>query len=182
MEGTGAGGTPPAGGAGDVLWTYREDLAAFARTLCPDPGDAEDVAHDALIRAAGAVGGRAERDLRLWLHRLAALECHAARRRRHDPSLERLIERIVADGGTGDEGTAPAPDPATLTVELETRREVLAALDRLPERSRNALLLRDGAGAALPEVATALGTTPEAAKALVHRARETLRKAVQRPI
>jgi RNA polymerase sigma-70 factor (ECF subfamily) len=172
-------------GVEDALWAYREDVAAFARILCRNPADAEDVAHAALVRAAGSAWRGDRQDLRLWLHRLAALECRAARKRRHDPSLERLIERVATadeDGCVEDVGALPVPDPAALTMELETRREVLAALDRLPERSRKALVLRDGAGAGLAEVAAALGTTPDAAKALVHRARAAVRRAVRIPI
>lgn len=164
--------------APEAIWAYRDDLAALAGRLCRDPDRAEDVAHSALLRAAANRGCGEGADLRRWLHRIAALECLAARRIRRDPSLDALVEDAL-ESPLPDE---PIVDDAAVAAELDRVRAVLDAVECLPERSRTALILRDGAGAPLEEVAAVLGTTPGGAKALVHRARAAVRKSLPRDL
>ncbi len=59
--------------------------------------------------------------------------------------------------------------------------EVLAAaMERLPERQREALVLTKQSGLSIREAALALGTTGSAVKLRVHRAYETLREALRK--
>ena len=162
----------------ESIWAYRDDVAALALRLCRDADRAEDVAHNALLRAAVNRRGGDAGDLRRWLHRMAALECLAARRIRRDPSLDALVESAL-ESPLPDE---PILDDAAIAAETDVIRAVLEAVEHLPERSRTALILRDGAGAPLDEVASVLGTTPGGAKALVHRARAAIRKSLPRTL
>lgn len=148
--------------ASDV-WSYRDDIAALARYLCRHPDDAEDVAHSALLKAVAAVDGfRGESTVRTWLHRITANECRMLRRR---PETSLL-----------DDEPAGGDDPEEVIVEIETRREVLAALAELPDRYRCVLLLREGEGLSMEELAAALDTTVPTVKSLLFRARAALRE------
>lgn len=156
------------GPATDV-WQYREDIASLARYLCRHPEDAEDVAHSALLKAAAALDGfRGESTVRTWLHRIAANECRMLRRRTPPHPLESLADTAGLD-----------VDPEELVVELETRREVLAALETLPDRYRCVLLLREGEGLSMDELAAALDTTVPSVKSLLFRARAALRSRLE---
>lgn len=169
---------PPPTSAHATIWAYREDLAALARRLCHDADRAEDIAHSALLRAAGSSRTPDVANLRRWLHRMAALECLAARRSSRDRSLEDLVEHAL-ESSLPDE---PLVDDEAVAAELERIRAVLAAVERLPERPRTALILHDGAGRGFEEVAALLGTTAGGAKALVHRARAAVRKDLPRDL
>ena len=57
----------------------------------------------------------------------------------------------------------------------ETRELVRASIDRLPEDSRDVLLLRDIEGWDTQETADQLGIKPGAVKTRLHRARQALR-------
>jgi len=63
-------------------------------------------------------------------------------------------------------------------IDRETERDAAAALERLPERYREAVVLYYRGDESLAEVATALGITEAAARQRVHRGREKLREAL----
>jgi RNA polymerase sigma-70 factor, ECF subfamily len=64
---------------------------------------------------------------------------------------------------------------------LRARARLQAAVARLPEPQRDALLLWRFEGLAYEEIATALGTSVQAAKVLLWRARESVRSAIVAP-
>lgn len=161
------------------VWGYREDLARLARYLCRHPEDAEDVAHNALIKAAEKLDGfRGEASVKTWLHAVTSNECRMLRRRRQVSSLDDLFDRVTTDGELLAD---PDTDPEDMTIELETRREVLEALSRLPERYRCALILKDGSGRSLTETAELMDTTVSGIKSLLYRARAALREEIDDP-
>jgi len=62
----------------------------------------------------------------------------------------------------------------------ETRAMVRRCIDRLPERYRTVLLLRDIEELDTQESADLLGTTPNTVKIRLHRARQALRTLLER--
>jgi RNA polymerase sigma factor (sigma-70 family) len=96
----------------------------------------------------------------------------------------RLTDRIVAhadrsDLEFSDEAIpvamgAPAADAHRALEEGETDRLVTEALAGLPERRRVAMTLRWKHGLGGPEIARVMGTTPEAVRVLLTRARQEL--------
>lgn len=156
------------------VWEYREDLERLARYLCRHPEDAEDVAHAALLKAAEKLDSfRGESSVRTWLHTIATNECRMLRRRRQPTSLDSYLDAAVESAIEGDE-----PDPEEIALESETRKEVLAGLETLPPDYRCALLLKDGQGLSVAEVADLLGTTEGAVRSTLYRARRLLRERV----
>jgi RNA polymerase sigma factor (sigma-70 family) len=106
-----------------------------------------------------------DRELQLgaWLHRIAHNAAIDALRK-PDASWEQLDERL---------GGVLAPDQV-----LERRddlRCVLAGLSRLPERQRQAMVLRELEGRSYEEIAAGLGGTRSAVRQLLNRARNALR-------
>ena len=136
-----------------------------ARCLGADAGTLDDVVQDAVLAALerfervpemtsllAYLVGIANRQLHDRLRHRDVRERYRAERRRT------LAERLPAD-----------PDAA---VELAL---VLEAVDRLPERDRDVLLLRGVSDLSLREVAEQLDCTEAAAKVRLHRARRRLR-------
>jgi RNA polymerase sigma-70 factor (ECF subfamily) len=69
------------------------------------------------------------------------------------------------------------PDPEDQASGQSELRVVLAALNRLPEIDRAAVLMRADEGLSYEEIAVSLGVTVTAAKVKVHRARLKLAEA-----
>jgi RNA polymerase sigma factor (sigma-70 family) len=69
----------------------------------------------------------------------------------------------------------PPPSPEQITVDEESRRRVRAALDRLPERERQLLLLR-AEGYSYRDLASVLGLNEASVGTLLARARAAFRQ------
>src|SRR3954469_14981273 len=151
---------------------YRDRLVAFARRLLAGTGyDAEDVVQDAFIRALhGLRTTDTEMHLRPWLYMIV--------RNRAMDDLRRPA-RVAAELDDV-EHLAPArdADPAARAAEREQLREIVAEMQRLPERQKLALVMRELDGASHVQMAERLGTSIPATKSLLVRARPTVPAAI----
>ena len=152
-----------------VLATYdahHRELANFVRGIERDRDTADDIVSESFVRFIEAARrGRTPDQPRAWLYRVAAnLAIDRGRRR---TVVTRVLGRLV------DHGTEPPPDDEVLRG--ETRREVRAALSRLPVDARTALLLA-AHGFSGRDVAEALGRSELATRSLICRARLRLRE------
>lgn len=154
------------------VWAYRDDLERLAKYLCRDPDDAEDVAHSALLKAAQKMDTfRGESSVRTWLHTITTNECRMLRRRKQPSSLDSYFDTVVEDNVSSNE-----PDPEEIALELEARQEVMAGLEALPPDYRCALLLKEGQGLSVAEVANMMGATEASTRSTLYRARKMLRE------
>ena len=132
--------------------------------------DADDLGQEAIARAIEREGALTHREsLDGWLLRIATTVClDHLRRCRIARRPTELVDPVEID-------TPGTPDPeAGAILRDDVRFAVVVALQRLSARQRAALLLHDVLDRPLPEVAEALGTNPNAAKALLSRARAAL--------
>lgn len=163
---------------GTGVWRYRADLERLAQYLCRHPQDAEDVAHNALLKATEKLDGfRGEASVRTWLHTITTNECRMLRRRHSPSSLDDMFE--TAATGELDLGDGSI-DPEEIALELETRQEVLRAIGELPDRYRCALMLKDGRELSLAETARLMQTSVSAVKSILYRARAALRDEIEK--
>jgi RNA polymerase sigma-70 factor, ECF subfamily len=152
----------------------------FGRSFCRDPHDAEDVMQEvfvALVR--GLPGLRGEASLSTWAFVVARNACTRWRRRR--VAEPRRLASLDADGEARAVGGAVdhAADPARIAETDELRLVLQDAIRMLPPVQRDVLLLRDVEGRSAREVASALRIREPAVKSRLHRARLTVRKAVE---
>lgn len=138
-------------------------LRAFARTLCHDTEQAEDLAQEALMKAWQCRDQfQAGTNLRAWLATILRNRFYSLGRRRKwqaDYDQE-IIERTLV-----------APDDPDAIVELE---DVRRALNLLPDFQREALILVGAGGMSYEEVAQIAGCPLGTVKSRVRRARDEL--------
>jgi RNA polymerase sigma-70 factor (ECF subfamily) len=103
---------------------------------------------------------------RAWL--FGAVRNHALNHLRHERTVARLADRFPTSA------VDAAPDAHTTVVERELDEAADRALAALPERRRVAMTLHWKHGLAPAEIAPVLGTTPQAVRALLTRARHEL--------
>jgi RNA polymerase sigma-70 factor (ECF subfamily) len=141
---------------------FADDLFRFALSLCGDRADAEDVTAETFVRAWAGVDETRTATLKAYLFTIARNLAHRRRqagRRQHELDAE-----------------APAAPPRLderLAANAELRR-VLVAIEELPERAREALILRVEHDLSYEEIAAIIGTSVASAKVQVHRARQKL--------
>ncbi len=162
-----------------LVTTYGGRMLAVARRLVRNEEDARDSVQDAFLQAFRNIEkfeGRSS--LGSWLHRIvvnAALMKIRARSRRREVSLEDLLPQFDADGNRIAPETELVVSVEKLLESREIREFVRRAIDQLPERYRNVLLVRDIEGYDTKETAALLGLTPGAVKVRLHRARAALK-------
>lgn len=147
--------------------SYLEEVTAYARRLSRSEWDADDLVQAAFehaFRSWTALEDPAR--CRAWLFRIAR-NLHIDRARRASARSElRLVE-------PGD-SLAPEPVVSPETVERMTARELDAALLRLPEDQREAVLLCDLWGFRYEEIAQITEAPVGTVRSRVSRARAHL--------
>ena len=150
----------------------RAAAEALARELVPRVrnlvryllrGDArtDDVAQEALIAVLRGLGTfRGEGRFEAWVDRVVARTTFA------------VIKRIRAETQPGE---LEAVDTESRTDAYAERREVAAALDRLPPDQREALVLHFAVGMTVPEIAETVGAPFETVRSRLRLGKVALR-------
>jgi RNA polymerase sigma-70 factor (ECF subfamily) len=164
----------------ELVRAETRHLLSVARRLLRNEEDAQDAVQQAFMAAFRALPEfNGQSRLTTWLHRIvtnAALMKLRTRSRRPEGSIDELLPHFLEDGHHVDqfsEWTLPAD---THMLRRETRAQVRAAIDRLPEPYRAVLLLRDIDELSTEEAADALGVNANTVKIRLHRARQALLK------
>jgi RNA polymerase sigma factor (sigma-70 family) len=148
-----------------IVSRYRGPLLRYCSALLGRER-AEDVVQQTFVKAHHAMH-RDDRPLLLkpWLYRIAHNTAHNALRddaRRDEPLRDQA---------------AAAERPELVVERRERLRSVLASVQDLPPRQRDALVLRELEGRSYEEISAALGVGGGAVRQLLNRARTTLRTA-----
>ena len=146
----------------DRFGTARQAVRRFL----VDETAVDDVTQDTLVTVAQSVGSfRGEAKFTTWLHQVA-----------RNRSVDHLRRARAADPrGDDDRGRVPAPGTAARMSSLvASRHSVRQLLEELPDRYRDAVMLRDVEQLPYAEVATRLGRNLNTAKSHVARGRALL--------
>ena len=147
-------------------------LLRFAARLLSDRAEAEDVAQEAMLRLWWVAPDwrQGEAQVSTWLFRVASNLCTDRLRLRVRRPLTPLdLAPEVADGTAGAE--AGLIDGQRLTA-LQT------ALNTLPERQRQAVILRHIEGMSNPDIAAVMELGVEAVESLTARGKRALAQAL----
>jgi RNA polymerase sigma factor (sigma-70 family) len=145
-----------------IVVRYRRSLVHHCARVLGE-GDAEEAVQEALVKANNAlIRGEDVRALGPWLHTIThrvALNLLRARATR-PAHVESDYERAIG--------------PYEYAEQRENLRDLLAAVQLLPLRQREALVMLTLEGRSYDEIAVRLGATPRAVGQLLNRARQSL--------
>ena len=162
-----------------LVRTHMPALVRVARRFMHSEEDARDAVQDAFVSAFRSIGSFASNaQLSTWLHRIVINACLMrlrTQRRRPEEDIEEYLPRFRDDGHQLEPTVNWSENAETILQRTELCGVVRAAIDRLPDTYREALLLRDLEELSTEEAAEALGVTPNAVKIRLHRARQALR-------
>lgn len=184
------GGVPLAA----LVRDYHRPMVNFARTMVNSPALAEEAVQEAwvqVLKSSVAFEGRSS--VATWLFGIVK---NTASRHRSRESRIREHEVLAADDADPLAGRMHPPGhpdarhwsvppsqrflPEDHTVARELVGYVRAALDALPARQRQLIILRDLIGMSAEETSEVLELSLEAQRAMLYRARGNLRNQLER--
>ncbi|WHZ18271.1 MAG: RNA polymerase ECF-type sigma factor [Rhodanobacteraceae bacterium] len=147
-----------------LLSECQPDLRRIARGECASAADAEDAVQESLWLVYRRIGAlRTVGSFGAWLFSIVRREC------------QRLMRRM--------RGQVALPDDDHRIFAYYTRPDLrldlAAAIQSLPDKYREAIVLRDFEENTITEIAEALRLTRAAVKSRIHRGREMIREYLQ---
>jgi RNA polymerase sigma-70 factor (ECF subfamily) len=142
------------------------------RMTC-DEAAAEDIVQEAFIKAWRSIGDfRMDASFRSWLHRITVNTAmdylRKQSRRRQMETEEPEWERMPQAG-----------EPSRADVQIDIRTQTRAALMKLSDMERAALMMRHFEGHSIDEIAVALNLNANACKQTIFRAVRKMRSELQ---
>jgi len=161
----------------DVLvLRYQHRIVKLVGRYVRNPSDALDVAQEVFIKAYRALGNfRGESAFYTWLYRIAINTAKNALAARARSPLEFELDR--GDGEEPRDLQARMKDTATpeaLALTEEIRTTVNAAMEKLPEDLRTAIMLRELEGLSYEEIAESMACPVGTVRSRIFRAREAI--------
>jgi RNA polymerase sigma-70 factor (ECF subfamily) len=164
---------------GHVVRTSTGRLMTLARGFLHNDDDAADAVQDAFLSMCKSLDRfEGNSSLATWLHRIVVNNCLMKLRsksRRKSYSIDELLPTFDETGHHARPISAWAEISRDSLADDETRRQVRACIDELPEDYRTVLVLRDIEELDTEQTAAILGVNPGAVKTRLHRARQALR-------
>ena len=158
----------------ELVQRYQGIAFRTAYVIAGTAPDAEDAAQEGFVKAYRALGRfRRGARFRPWLLEIVANE--ARNRRRAGGRQTRLALRAAAEGSSGD----AAPSPEATVLSGERRAALLAAVERLPEEQRLAVVCRYFLDLSEEEIAAALQCRRGTVKSRLSRGLERLRRELE---
>lgn len=153
----------------ELFARHHGEIYAYLMRMMRDSDLAADLAQDTFIRAYRALDSLEDKaKARAWLYQIA-----------HRIALDEIRHRrIIRFLPLTVESHGAAPSAEHLAMEMRLSGPLARALARIPERQRTALLMAEVGDLTGLELADALGVSHVAARALLTRARESLRQAL----
>lgn len=164
---------------------HLDGMYAVARRLTRDPSTAEDLVHDATIKALKARGQfEPGTNLRAWLLRILTNTFINGYRR---GGLERTTvenafesEDPIAEGWLSAATMRSMREPEEEALRPVLRDELRRAIDELPDDFRVAIVLCDVEELSYKEIAESMGTPIGTVMSRIHRARKILQDRLRR--
>ena len=169
-----------------LVGRYQGSLLRVARTFVPNDAVAEEVVQDTwmgVVRGIDRFEGRSS--FKTWLFRILVNRARTSGVREHrsvplDPTEPAVSPDRFDGNGAWAEPVAPWEDDADDRLVAASWSPALrAAVDDLPDRQRDVVVLRDVEGLSSADVCQVLGLTEGNQRVLLHRGRSRLRNVLE---
>ncbi|HXR04479.1 MAG TPA: sigma-70 family RNA polymerase sigma factor [Verrucomicrobiae bacterium] len=162
----------------DLMERHATPVFQFLCRMVGNEDDANDLAQETFVRVFRSCKSfRTNEKFSTWLYTIAAnlARNHFRWRARH-PNVSLEAETGDSEQTLGSTLPANAPAPSEQALAAERAAAVRAAVGRLPEDLREAMVLCEWEERSMAEAAAMLETTPKAVESRLFRARGILRE------
>ena len=155
---------------------YSRRVFTFASYLLGDPGEAEDITQEVLIKLWKS-GGQIDPDrLGAWLLTVTRNACTDILRRRGRTAK---IIPIRSEAHPQVDYPSPAPSPESVAAGSQLGEKILKALSELSEPARTVVILREIQGLSYREISDVTEINIDTIRVILHRGRRRLRDSLK---
>ena len=170
-----------------LVRSYGPQVLAIARRYLRSEADAADCFQDTFIAVFHSIDSFQQRSsFRQWVRGVTINQCLMrlrTRQRRREDSIDHMLPMFDDKGSRIDVATPQQRGGLGESLDAENlRRLVREKIDRLPDKYRLVLLLRDIDGYSTDEAASILGIQGNAVKTRLHRARLALKGVLEQEL
>ena len=156
-----------------LVLPHLDAACNLARWLLRSGADAEDAAQEALLRAYRYFPGFHGGDVRSWLLQIVRNTCYTwLEKNRHVKDISEFDEELHG---------VPGPTPEALAIAGDNRERLSNALESLPPRYREVIVLRELEGCSYKEIAAITSIPMGTVMSTLSRARRQLQMALADP-
>lgn len=159
-----------------LVLKYQRKIMRLLSRMIREPGEVEDVAQEAFIKAYRALPQfRGDSAFYTWLYRIAintARNWQAANSRR--PSAPSIIETEDGETFSQIDNLTDISTPESMMASRQIVDTVNAAIDALPEELRTAIVLREIEGMSYEDIAQSMDCPIGTVRSRIFRAREAI--------
>jgi RNA polymerase sigma factor (sigma-70 family) len=154
----------------DALERYEQPLLRYASAIVGH-SLATDVVQDTFLRLCKQERSEVEPHVRAWLFKVCRNRAFDVRRDKRQAEPVAEMDELMQTGQAL---------PSEAFERKEAMRRVLGALDTLPEKQREAVLLKFSGDLSYQEIANVLGTSVSNVGVLLHTALKSLRQSIEK--
>lgn len=160
---------------------YQDRVYNTAISIVQNAEDAEDVAQEVFIQVYRSIHNfKGESKLSTWLYRIATTRALDLLRSRKSKKRFGLLQRLF---GEGNEPLFELPDfnhPGIALDRKENAAKLFKAIGQLPENQKIAFTLHKVEDLSYQEISEVMKTSVPAVESLMHRAKQNLRKMLEK--
>ncbi len=161
--------------------TYQDRVYNTALGIVHNAEDAEDVAQEVFIQVYRSIQNfKGESKLSTWMYRIATTRALDLLRSRKSKKRFGLLQRLF---GEGNEPMYELPDfnhPGVALDRKENAARLFKAIGQLPENQRIAFTLHKMEDLSYQEISEVMQSSVPAVESLMHRAKQNLRKLLEK--
>jgi RNA polymerase sigma-70 factor (ECF subfamily) len=162
-----------------LIKRWERPIYALAYRTLGREDDARDVCQETFLRAYRAINGfRGQAKFSSWLYRIALNLCRDwMRRQRRTPTVQAPEDVDIADLAAEH---GPSESIETLVGRRQLGRAVAAAMARLPEEQRTAIVLKEYHGLTFQEIAEMQGVPLSTVKTRLYQGLSVVRRQLEK--
>ena len=163
--------------------TYQNLVYNTAIGIVQNAEDAEDVSQEVFIQVYRSIHSfKGESKLSTWLYRITTSRALDLLRSRKSKKRFGFLQRLF---GEGNEPLLELPDfhhPGVALDKKEQAAQLFNAINQLPDNQKTAFTLHKVENLSYQEVSEVMATSVSAVESLMHRAKQNLRKILEKQV
>lgn len=163
----------------ELVDRYQTQIVNYVCRMLGNYEDAVDLSQDVFLKAYSALDSyRPQYPFPAWLFRIARNAAIDEIRKRRLTTVSLDAPKEFEDGSAAREVESPGLDPEDSYLGFEFADRVSAAIDELPDKYREPIVLRHAGDLSYEEIAEALELPIGTVKTRIFRARDALRQSL----